>query len=151
MSSPTRFRVNTPQVTHETLDGEVVIINLDTGSYYSTNGAGTAIWNLIDAGAPIGQIVEVIANSYVGDPQEIVAGVNALVETLQQESLIVSDDKPRAEEVDGVVAAAKVDSELLQFDPPILQKYTDMEDLLLLDPIHEVDDAGWPKKNQDKN
>jgi hypothetical protein len=25
-----------------------------------------------------------------------------------------------------------------------LNKYTDMQDLLLLDPIHEVDAAGWP-------
>jgi hypothetical protein len=27
---------------------------------------------------------------------------------------------------------------------PVLDKYTDMQELLLLDPIHEVDDAGWP-------
>jgi len=31
------------------------------------------------------------------------------------------------------------------FVKPILQKYTDMADLLLLDPIHEVDAGqGWP-------
>ena len=75
-----RFRVNSLKVTHETLDGEVVIINLDTGSYYSTNSAGATIWNLIDAGASIGQIVEAIANNYVGDPREIATGVSALVE-----------------------------------------------------------------------
>jgi hypothetical protein len=27
---------------------------------------------------------------------------------------------------------------------PVLNKYTDMQDLLLLDPIHEVDERGWP-------
>jgi hypothetical protein len=30
------------------------------------------------------------------------------------------------------------------FGPPRLQKFTDMQELLLLDPIHEVDEAGWP-------
>jgi hypothetical protein len=30
------------------------------------------------------------------------------------------------------------------FQPPTLRKYTDMQDLLLIDPIHEVDDLGWP-------
>jgi len=30
------------------------------------------------------------------------------------------------------------------FVKPILQKYTDMADLLLLDPIHEVGEQGWP-------
>ena len=27
---------------------------------------------------------------------------------------------------------------------PRLDKYTDMQELLLLDPIHEVDERGWP-------
>ena len=30
------------------------------------------------------------------------------------------------------------------FEPPSLETFTDMRDLLLLDPIHEVTDAGWP-------
>ena len=31
------------------------------------------------------------------------------------------------------------------FQSPEIQKFTDMEDLLLIDPIHEVDEeAGWP-------
>ena len=36
------------------------------------------------------------------------------------------------------------------FQEPALQKYTDMEDLLLLDPIHEVDDTGWPNPKPDE-
>ena len=27
-----------------------------------------------------------------------------------------------------------------------LGKYTDMQELLLLDPVHEVDEAGWPNR-----
>ena len=30
------------------------------------------------------------------------------------------------------------------YAPPAMSKYTDMEDLLLLDPVHEVDEVGWP-------
>jgi hypothetical protein len=30
----------------------------------------------------------------------------------------------------------------------MLQKFTDMQDLLLLDPIHEVDESGWPRVPQ---
>lgn len=37
----------------------------------------------------------------------------------------------------------------LHFEEPIFHKYTDMEDLLLLDPIHDVDETGWPKPHQD--
>jgi hypothetical protein len=27
---------------------------------------------------------------------------------------------------------------------PVLSIYDDMQDLLLLDPIHDVDESGWP-------
>ena len=30
------------------------------------------------------------------------------------------------------------------FVAPQLHKYTDMQELLLLDPIHDVDQEGWP-------
>jgi len=30
------------------------------------------------------------------------------------------------------------------FALPVLHKYTDMQELLLIDPIHEVDETGWP-------
>jgi len=30
------------------------------------------------------------------------------------------------------------------FSTPTMSVYTDMEDLLLLDPIHDVDETGWP-------
>jgi hypothetical protein len=49
----------------------------------------------------------------------------------------VENEQSVALESGGVVARA--------FAEPILQKYTDMEALLLADPIHEVDKStGWP-------
>ncbi len=51
MSSLNRFRINRPRVTHETIDGESVMIDFDTGNYYSLNPVGSAIWDLVDAGA----------------------------------------------------------------------------------------------------
>jgi hypothetical protein len=35
------------------------------------------------------------------------------------------------------------------FVAPVLHKHTDMQDLLLLDPIHEVDETGWPSVKKD--
>jgi hypothetical protein len=32
------------------------------------------------------------------------------------------------------------------FMPPELEVFTDMKDLLLLDPIHAIGEAGWPNK-----
>ena len=36
------------------------------------------------------------------------------------------------------------------FETPVLEKYTDMAELLLLDPIHDVDATGWPHPAPDR-
>ena len=44
--------------------------------------------------------------------------------------------------------AADHDAPKPAFDPPRLEKYSDMQDYLLIDPIHEVDEPGWPAKRE---
>ena len=44
MSVPGRYRVNEPGVIHQSIDGETVIINLDSGAYYSLDAVGAVIW-----------------------------------------------------------------------------------------------------------
>ena len=39
----------------------------------------------------------------------------------------------------------------IPFDAPILKRYTDQQELLLLDPIHEVDDIGWPREKEESS
>ena len=140
-----QFRVNSPTVTHETIDGEAVIINLDTGNYYSLVDAGSFIWSLVDKGASASEIQNQIAQTYQADAQDIDRGVHELLAQLQQENLIVPVDGA-GEALDlAQVAPANNNHEKPSFNPPSLNKYSDMQELLLLDPIHDVDDAGWPK------
>jgi hypothetical protein len=137
-----RFRVNTPTVTHETIDGEAVIINLDSGNYYSLVEAGSFIWSLVERGASASELQQVVQQTYQGDASDIDRGVQELLVQLQQENLIVP--------VDGAVEPAEVlpssnGHEKPLFNAPLLNKFSDMQELLLLDPIHDVDEAGWPK------
>jgi hypothetical protein len=32
------------------------------------------------------------------------------------------------------------------YDPPVLNRYDDLQKLALLDPIHDVEEAGWPNR-----
>ena len=43
------LRVNSPHVIHETIDGEVIVINLASGNYYSVKGAGADVWDVIES------------------------------------------------------------------------------------------------------
>ena len=140
-----RFRVNSPTVTHEIIDGEAVIINLDTGNYYSLVDVGSFIWSLVEKGASASDVQNGVLQTYQGDAQEIDRGVQELLSQLHQENLIVPVDAA-AEPFDLAQAMPSTNGhEKPSFNPPALHKYSDMQELLLLDPIHDVDDAGWPK------
>ncbi len=145
-----RFKVNTPTVTHETIDGEAVIINLDSGNYYSLVDVGSFIWGLVENGASANEVQNQVLQTYQGSPSDIDRGVQELLAALQQENLIVPVNG--AAEVSELAVAVPSNNhhEKPSFNPPSLHKYSDMQELLLLDPIHDVDDAGWPKPVPDQ-
>lgn len=152
MNKLTCFRVNAPDVVHEIIEGEAVIVNLAKGSYYSLDKIGAEIWDLIVNGLTVDQIVDAIAFRYKGNRDPIQEGVHQLLERLQQEQLIAAHQGPQESVVDSAstTAGSSPQGDIL-FEKPKLNKYTDMEDLLLLDPIHDVDETGWPNVNPKQN
>ncbi|HDL20110.1 MAG TPA: PqqD family protein [Nitrospirae bacterium] len=146
-----RFRINKPHVINEIIDGEVVILNLDTGNYYSMDKAGADIWGLIEGDAGVGEIVEEIATRYAGKREDIEDAVDTLIKELIEEHLIVSVDGSGSEgDVVSAVRDKSVNEKSLpEFKAPLLHKYSDMQELLLLDPIHDVGESGWPGAEMD--
>jgi hypothetical protein len=146
MNSLTRLRVNAPKVIHEIIDGEAVIIDFDTGNYYSLDRVGTEIWSLIERSATVGDIRDNLCGRYAGRREEIERAVEEFVEELQRENLVVRNA------TEGTLGRASTETPpqgepfggRAVFEPPVLYKYDDMQELLLLDPIHEVDETGWP-------
>ncbi len=138
-----RFRANSPQTIHQTIDGEVVIINLATGSYYSLRGSGARIWDLLTTGHSLAEVASTLQDGYRSVDGEIERSVSRLVAELEAEGLIVpaGGDTPASStaSISGVPEASE------RFEPPTLEKFDDMQDLILLDPVHEVDqEEGWP-------
>ena len=142
MHSTDRFRINNPSVISENIDGEVVIINLDSGAYYSTDQVGAEVWGLLEAGRCVGEIVEAIPARYLGESEEIETALHGFLSELQTEELIVGAEGSKTNEHASFVPGS--DTEKIPFQPPALKKYTDMKDMLLLDPIHDVEESGWP-------
>ena len=133
-----RFRINGPDVIAESIDGEVIIINLNSGAYYSSLGSGGAIWAALAANHSVDEAIDLLAGRY-GEPREVVAReIAGFVTQLLDEGLMV--ESGAAGSADGIdLGAGGV------FETPVLSKYTDMQELLLLDPIHDVDPSvGWP-------
>jgi hypothetical protein len=125
---------------YETIDGETILIHLGTGTYYSVDGAGSEAWEFLAAGATRESLLAAGRDRYLGDPLEIETGLSGLVEELLREELLVELEARAAEEPQGSLPAGQ-----LPFAVPVLQVYTDMQQFMLVDPLHEVDDvAGWP-------
>lgn len=140
-----RFRVNEPQVVHDNLDGEVILIHMDTGNYYSIDQVGAEIWDLLSTRRTVQQVVEELLLRYEGDSQEISKSVAEFIRQLEKEELIVADDASdsRFSETESP-ANESLPQTRPAFSAPTLEIFSDMQDLLLLDPIHEVDEKGWP-------
>ncbi len=145
-----RFRINKPTIIYEDFDGEVVIINLDTGSYYSLEQAGAAVWNLLEETATDDALVREIVHRYAGNPDEIQTAVSGFLAELVRESLIVSANDTKGDKFEVLAENAhQPNAPKPILDGLIVHKYTDMEELLLLDPIHQVDEMGWPSAKPD--
>ncbi len=135
-----RFRVDTPQVVSETIQGETIVINLGTGTYYSLQGSGAAIWEGAAQGATIDEILDELAARYDGSRDEFAEATSTLIDTLRSEGLIVPADGLQPSEP----ISRDLPPERAPFSSPVLEKYTDMQDIILLDPVHEVGAQGWP-------
>jgi len=135
------YRVNSPSVINETIGDESVIINLSDGYYYSLDDVGSTIWKDVVHGYSVDDIVRHVQKQYQGDDGNIEVCVRELISELEEEQLIVRDA------VDDSPIAFETNQEPNPFTKPVLNKFSDMQDLLLLDPIHEVDEKGWPFSN----
>ena len=139
----TRSRIDAQEVVHETVDGEVILIALQTGCYYSLEGSGAELWSGLVAGRSASELTAELARSYSAEPGTIAHSVAELVDRLVEEQLAVPvapDDQASENGHPSVEPGAG----LPEFPPPVLHKFTDMQDFLLADPIHDVGDAGWP-------
>ncbi len=137
-----RFRINQPDVVAENFGEEIVAIHLKRGNYYSIEESGTTIWQLAATGATVEEIIADIRQAYRGDSSDIQKNVYRFLEELQQAELIIAADDGHA---DPVPSSAKPQTTARKpFVPPTLNEYTDMQELLLLDPIHDVAEGGWP-------
>jgi hypothetical protein len=131
-----------PSIIHEKFGDETIIVNLDSGSYYSAQAVASVVWGFVVDGVSEADILRRIKAEFAGNGDAISSGTTEFLDQLVAESLVDFED---IADRTGEHAAGVPDK---IFSTPVLQKYTDMEEMLLLDPIHEVDEHGWPSANR---
>ena len=138
MSLTDRYELNSPPIVAELVEGEVIAIDLNQGSYYSIEKATAAVWSALVSGRTGEEILAALPAA--GEAERFAGELQGFVESLLAEKLI----RPSSAAADPDGAISKLTpwaAHALRFE-----RFTDMQDLLVLDPVHEVDEeAGWPK------
>ena len=140
-----RYRINSPQVISETVGGETIIVNLATGHYFNLQGTAVDVWEALDRREPSSRIVLQLQAHYEARDGEIDEAVSELVRRLEEADLIVPDDSDAPPEP----PQSPSNGERRPFVAPSIATFSDMQDIILLDPVHEVDARGWPHAHAD--
>ncbi len=144
-----RYRVDGDKIVHEVLDQEAMVVNMDNGYYYALEGTAVDIWQAMAAGASAAEAVELLLQRHSGERAEVEAAVRGFVAELVAEALLTPGTG--AHEAAATVQsepAAKPAGPRSPFNPPVMYKYTDMANLIQMDPIREFDETGWPKRSK---
>ncbi len=138
------LRLNSPPVVLETVDEETIIVNLDSGCYYDLNHSGGRILAALAGGAERAEAARVVAAAYGIDAAELDVAVAELAAQLLAEGILVEAEA--AANGGSFPGSAAAGPPTRPYEAPALGRYTDMQELLVLDPIHEVDESGWPNR-----
>ena len=124
-----RLRPRGEEVAAKVIDGEAIIINLANGIYYSMDKVGGLIWDLLQVGYDLEEIVVAVTERYAVSREQVQADVQELVEELLRENLVSVSENGASVEKRQVEQQEK-----LPYEVPKLNIYRDMGDLLALDP-----------------
>ena len=131
------YEICAPEVVAEVFDGEIVILNLASGCYFSLNPTACIVWRaLVDGATP-----QAILDSVPTDAASRKTRVHDFFERVLEHELI----RPRH---DGcATSVSTIHWQGLSDDAsPQIDVFDDLADLILADPIHDVD-TGMANRN----
>ncbi len=133
-----RYEVAGEDIVSEAFDGDIVVLDLQSGKYFSFTDLGCALWEALAAGA--------VPNALIAASTKAPADIETfLTRLLDHQLLAVSKDGADFTATAGMLGkidAAKEQADLFVFD--------DLADLFLADPIHDVEEPeGWPVVKKD--
>lgn len=130
-----------PRLAADIFDGEYIIANLDTGLYYSVQGIAVSLLNALPF-QDHNEMIQLLAGAFPENSGSIEQELHSIVKELLQEEIIKQDDNSTPVDSPECILPS-------EYAPSRFNRYADMQDLLMLDPIHDVDEEGWVVQNND--
>ena len=77
------------QFSQSTIEDEIVVMNLETGTFFSFSGTARSIWELLDCHSEQKSLLTQLAREYNQDETTIAAELDEFVAALEQAGLVV--------------------------------------------------------------
>lgn len=143
MPSNKNYMISQSFVVSEDFGDEYVVLNLQTGKYFSFRGSASSLWRDLILGYQPHAILDELNSFAYPDA----AKVSFFIDQLILEELLSESNNTL------VPSSPSIFIKLVKNggEPPNFEVFDDMADLILADPIHDVEeDIGWPSIRKPK-
>ncbi|MEI6240825.1 MAG: PqqD family protein [Planctomycetia bacterium] len=121
------------RIAAEEFAGEVVLIDIEKGVYFSLQGAAVDLWRAFSAPRSPAAVLDMFA-AHGADRQALEAALGDLC----RHDLVCETAVPALPDIACSAPAGG-------FAAPVVAAFSDLAELIAIDPVHEVDaTAGWP-------
>lgn len=140
MRDSNAYAVASRDIVFESFDGEAVVLNLANGKYFGFSDSGSRVWQALSSGVDAQTLTGLTAGGSTLGAAELEHFISQLLEL----GLLVRSEAA-AQPLPGDLAA-----ELAATNEPLkVSIHDDLADLIIVDPIHEVEEPlGWPAVKQ---
>ncbi|MCP3445606.1 PqqD family protein [Bradyrhizobium sp. CCGUVB14] len=141
-----------PLLISQQFDSEVVLANYQNGVYYNLDGSAAQIWLGLKVNRTVEEIGRALAAATDGDVTSITQQVQAFVDSMLAEGLIANgaaDARSESPVETSISAWTPVLSGA--FVAPEFQRFDNLRELLLMDPVHDAGEEGWPLRETQEN
>lgn len=140
------FEIDHERIIFEQFDEETVVVNIESGYYYSLSPSGFGILELLRDGVHASALPAALFADEA-ERAERSESVQVFVARLLAEGIV--RERAEAPTIAGG-ERAPLYAAGAPYAPPALERYDEVRDLLLIDPVHQVDPSfGWPKTREE--
>lgn len=88
---------NSKDIIYQHIDGEVILLNLKNGNYFSLDNIGVLVWESVVRSIPCRVLADVLRSVLLNDTEKILSSINQLYKDLQDEGLACNCEQPSKE------------------------------------------------------
>ena len=131
------FVVASSGIIHETIGADTLVINLHKGIYYNLSNIASDLWTLIVNGNSMETLCDLVTKRYGISAPQIDQDISSYISELSDQGLIKLEEKELASPPQSGCSNLFTSETYVK---PVVKNYSDMESLLLADPLHEFID-----------